>query len=244
MPPALTRLSQTCCGQQTCRTLLYISNVNSRVETYAGCSAAGLLISQRNGEVGGQTDGHQTNAYTRAERSLHFWLICYLDTLGIISHSGLCHTTFTTFSSVFTCAMLCIHSTSHWPVSVCLSVTSRSCVKRAERIGLFLTYELPSAVLHCVKGKFGYLQNPKLWTYKISPVCVVLLLQTTSKSVTMNYHQHRHLRRRHHMKVRRLWISVSYWTFQGEKSANSVEGHSRYSRPSKCNVPLHCHDFK
>ena len=115
---------------------------DSRVETYAGCSAAGLLISQRNGEVDGQTDGHQTNAYKRVERnnncqySLHFWLICYLDMLGIISHSGLCHTTFATFSNVFTCAMLCIHSTSHWPVSVCLSVTSRSCAKRAERIGL------------------------------------------------------------------------------------------------------------
>ena len=61
--------------------------------------------------------------------------------------------------------MLCIHSTSHWPVSVCQSQVG-VVLKGLNESGWFLTYELPSAVLHCVKGKFGYLQNPKLWTYK------------------------------------------------------------------------------
>jgi len=126
----LTRLSQTCCGQQTCRTLLYISNVNSvsdlrqqgrNVRWLQCCRAADIAAKWRSGRADGRTSDCQY--------SLHFSLICYLDTLGIISHSGLCHTTFATFSNVFTCAMLCIRSTNRGSVSVCLSVTSRCSTK-------------------------------------------------------------------------------------------------------------------
>ena len=142
---------------------------DNRVETYAGCSAAGLLISQRNGEVDGQTNGHQTNAYKRAERSLHFWLICYLDTLGIISHSGLCHTTFATFSNVFTCAMLCSHGTSRGLVSV----SHKSVFYRngwTNRVGFW-------HILHCVKRKFRNPPNTDTSLWNLPPITKYLDLQ-------------------------------------------------------------------
>jgi len=57
-------------------------------------------------------------------------------------------------------AMLCIRGTSHGPVSVCPSLTSRSSTKTAKRIQLvFWHVNLLAPVLHCVKRKFGYLQK-------------------------------------------------------------------------------------
>jgi len=49
-------------------------------------------------------------------------------------------------------AMLCIRGTSHGPVSVCPSVTSRSSIETAERIELvFWHVSFLPPVLHCVK---------------------------------------------------------------------------------------------
>jgi len=57
-------------------------------------------------------------------------------------------------------AMLCIRGTSHGPVSVCLSVTSRCSVETGERIELvFWHVSFLPPILHCVKRKFGYLQK-------------------------------------------------------------------------------------
>jgi len=54
--------------------------------------------------------------------------------------------------------------TSHVPVSVCLSVTSRSSIETDERIELVFGMAA-SFHLHYVKRKFGYFQNQgtSLW---------------------------------------------------------------------------------
>jgi len=63
----------------------------------------------------------------------------------------------------FYSAMLCIRGTSHGPVSVCPSVTSRCSIETAERIELVFWHVsfLPPVLqgLHHVKRKFDYLQK-------------------------------------------------------------------------------------
>ena len=65
------------------------------------------------------------------------------------------------YRAYFYRAMLCIRGTSHRPVSVCLSVSYKSVFYRngwTNRASFWHVSFLPP-VLHCVKRKFGYLQN-------------------------------------------------------------------------------------
>jgi len=66
--------------------------------------------------------------------------------------------------------MLCIRGTSHGPVPVSLSVTSRYSIETDERIKLVWHVSFLPPVLHCVKRKFGYLQNKgtSLWNFVLN----------------------------------------------------------------------------
>jgi len=70
-------------------------------------------------------------------------------------------------------AMLCIRGTSHGPVSVSVSVSvkSRCSIETDGRIKVvFWRVNFLPPVLHCVKRKFGYLQNKgtSLWNFVLN----------------------------------------------------------------------------